>query len=177
MMSLTTIHKFLSVALAAGALLLGADFGTAQAGKDTKVYTGDMCRPLLSSANVSYEADGSIVNRSKQASVTVLCPIIRDTTTNRNGLSHAVVWFDGHHKAKYFSCKVQSRRRLDNRLDQEVHKTGRINYFGTMTINMRGLGKSHRSTFYTLHCKIPPILKGSPPSRLLNYSVEEGDAD
>ena len=46
MLTVSTIHTFFSltvVTVAAGALLVGAGLGTAQAGADIKIYPGTMC--------------------------------------------------------------------------------------------------------------------------------------
>ena len=181
MKTVSTTHTFFSLtlaAVAAGALLLGADLGTAQAVTDAKNYPGAMCRPAAHnhSPHVSYERNGSIANRNENFSVEVLCPIVRDSFRGY-GLSYVVARFGGPHKPTSFSCSLYVRRSLDNTVQKEKNKTAKRNqYTGTMISSIRGL-RTDRSAFYMLTCWLPTKRKGYPPPMLHSYTVQEATED
>ena len=201
MNTFTTTHKFLAVTVAAGALLVGAGLATAQAETDVKIYPGTMCesykvtkapgqkkkrsltkrgsvlsRSSSAGAPVSYSIDGSIANRNEDVVSTVRCPIIRDTTTNKDGLKSVRISYVDRHDARNPLCFVFSRSLKDNKVSHRIYgKSKRNKGYGEIVI--KGLSKSHDSLLYSLYCAIPPQLRGQPPSKLLNYEVEEGDKD
>ena len=184
MMSVTTIHKFLSIAVASGALLVGASLGTAHAEitLDNKNYPGTMCRPASypssnHSTHVSYERNGSIANQSEQASLTVLCPIIRDMTNGRNGLSSVAASFGGPHEPTSFRCSLYVRRGLNNRIEESTTKRGIRNWFGTTVVSFTGPKWVNFSTLYMLNCVLPKKRKGYPPPMLHSYTVRERTED
>ena len=172
--TLSNANKFLTITVAAGALLVGAGLGTAQAVTDAKNYPGAMCRPLSSSssAHVSYERNGSIANRSEQFRVEVLCPVIRDRPRG-DGLSYVVASFGGPHEPRFFGCSLYVRRPLDNKFQELTTMTAKRNaYTGTMISSIRGM-RTDVSNFYMLNCWLPAKRKGTPPPMLHSYSVHE----
>ncbi len=170
--STTTTRKSVSLVVAASALLLGLNIGTVYAGDDAKLYPGTMCRPSLGLNNyaphVHYNGDGSISNTSEGFNVTVDCPIVRDNTTNKDGLKHVQVYYDDQNSFNNFSCTVHSRWKWGN----TIHKTTRgtvSKNFGIGYVYMFGPDSSRGpNTFYTMTCVIPRKVAGKPKSRLLN---------
>lgn len=49
---------------------------------DTKVFPGTMCRQLGAASTVYYDGNGRVLNPST-SSVTVICPIVRDASTEK----------------------------------------------------------------------------------------------
>ena len=178
MNTFTTTHNFLAVTVAAAALLVGAGLATAQAAEDRKYYPGSLCRHVSTGTYVSYGDDDSIVNRSEQFSLKVVCPIIRDTYRNKDGLESIRIRYYDNHNRQNLTCEGFARKRSGNRVVKEVS--------GYSTKHM-GLGEyviegpnphfGWVGIYYTLSCSIPPKLKGKLPSKLLNYAVTEGDED
>ncbi len=176
----TTTRKYFSLVLAAGALLLGLNVGTVYAGDDAKLYPGTMCRPSLGLNNyaphVHYNGDGSISNTSEGFSVTVDCPIVRDNTTNKDGLKSVVLYYDDQNPYENLKCRVYSRWIWGNTIHQsKSSKT--IKNLGISYAYVHGLDSSRGpNTFYTMSCVIPRKVAGRNKFRLLNYKVTEGDS-
>ena len=127
-----------------------------------------------------YQQDASISNISKDLVTTVRCPIIRDMTTNGNGLRYVSVNYVDQHDRLDPLCFVVSRSLKDNKISNRSYgKSRRIqrNYWRSVIEGPKN--SSHDSMFYTLYCAIPPKRGTYPPelvrSRLLNYEVAEGD--
>ena len=238
MKTFTTTHKFLTTTLIAGALLVGAGLGTAQADMDVKVYPGTMCdlystnkapnnrtnadkntkragtkkraftkragtrkraftkragtrkraftkraetkkraftETGSSASPVLYEHDGSISNWKNDVVATVRCPIIRDTTTNSDGLYSVVVSYADNHDRIDPLCYVFSRSLKDNTISRRTYGTIQKRKLEYGASRIAGPNTSDASMFYTLYCAIPPQQGKSPFSRLLNYKVVEGD--
>ena len=182
MKTVSTTHTFFSLTLAtvaAGALLVGVGLGTAQAGEDRKYYPGAMCRPLSSGGQVSYGDDDSIINRSERAPLKVLCPIIRDTTDNIDGLESIRIRYYDNHRHQNIACSGHIWRGDSKFVKGRVGNKTRSMGLGEYVIDGPTYPPKDRSfsNYYTVSCSIPPKLKGKLPSKLLNYSVTEGDAD
>ena len=182
MLTVSTTHTFFSLTLAtvaAGALLVGAGLGTAQAAEDRKYYPGAMCRPLSSGVQVSYGDDDSIINRSEQAPLKVVCPIIRDTTDNRDGLESIRIRYYDNHNRQNIGCRSDIWRGDSKFVKGQVGKRTRTMGLGEYVINGPTDPPKDRSfsNYYTVSCSIPPKLKGKLPSKLLNFAVTEGDED
>ena len=181
MLTVSTTHRFFSLTLAtvaAGAFLVGAGLGTAHAGEDRKYYPGAMCRSLSSSSQMHYGDDDSIMNRSEQFRLKVLCPIIRDTTDNHDGLeSIRIKYYDNHHRQD-IDCRGDIWRGDSKFLKgQKGNGTRAMGLGESIVRRIRPPQDRVFGQYYTVECSIPPKLKGKLPSKLLNYSVTEGDED
>ena len=106
--------------------------------------------------------------------MTVRCPIIRDTTTNRDGLYSVVVSYVDHHDRLDPLCYVFSRSLKDNKISRRSYGTTQKRQRNSGASFIAGPNRSNDSMFYTLYCAIPPQ-QGRSPSKLLNYKVAEGD--
>ena len=174
--TLSNANKFLTIAVAAGALLVGAGLGTDHAlaiPSDAKNYPGTMCRPASLNARVSYERNGSIANRSEQRQVEVLCPIIRDRVSGFDGFGQVYVSFGGPHESESFRCSLYERQTLDNKVQKKITDTGFRNGYGTMAISIGRWAQVPRTSFYMLNCWLPAKHKGLPPPMLHSYQVLE----
>jgi hypothetical protein len=58
---------------------------------DTKVFPATMCRQIGSTSTVYYDGHGRVLNPSTTASVTVICPIVRDASHDKWASVHVVV--------------------------------------------------------------------------------------
>lgn len=162
------------------AFIAAFNSGSIQAGEDGKIYSGNMCRPTGSPVGgyapyVHYNTDGSISNTSEQFSVTVDCPIVRDNMSNKDGLKSVILYYDDQNPYYNFFCTVHSRWKWGNHIVKSQNGTI-INNFGISYLHVLGVDISRgANTFYTMRCVIPRKYPGKPNSRLLNYTVTEGD--
>ena len=182
MLTVSTTHTFFSLTLAtvaASAFLVGVGSGTAHAAEDRKYYPGAICRLASpsSSTQVYYGDDDSIYNRSERFPLKVVCPIIRDTIDNSDGLESIRIRYYDNHNRQNFVCGGQIYRGDSKFVKGRGGNLTKSMGFGEYIIDGPTDPPTQRSSsnYYTVRCSIPPKLKGKLPSKLLNYAVTEGD--
>ena len=174
----TSTMKAVSMIVLAGGVFLGGMTDAAQAG-DKKIYSAAYCKPQQGKQAGKYARySGNIWNYDRRQALIVECPVIRDNTTNRNGL-----------KAWGFAARnSKSAHRLTCTMISKDYKTGKVlaskrtqisasSKPATRPVNVSSGPKKSLSkgmSYYVLNCSIPPVnAKNNRASFLASYYVDE----
>ena len=171
----TDIGSHWSILFISGALILVGMMGNAWAG-DKKIYNATLCMPKYQKNIVRY-ANGSIYNFDTRKNVEIVCPVIRDNTTNSNGVK---AWgFVGRNmlaNSLIFRCSLFSSDPLNMVAVDRHGGILKFNQGKRAFIDITyGPKKSLRGAIsdYYLSCIIPKWERGKKPSSLASYYVEE----
>ena len=158
---------------------------TGEAFADIKRYGGSNCKPI-NLAKYSTQPwtppehrywGGRILNYSS-TTLTVVCPVVRDNTTNTNGVRHWALTAKNNQSAKLV-CELSSK---DSRTGVKL-AVGflRIPYNASSSYgreyggggSLPKVSKSRGGSFYELICWIPPYSNSLGASYIQSYSVSE----
>jgi hypothetical protein len=91
-MKMMKSHVKLFAASSISILAMNASFAPAAFAGDSKIYPGAACQPEFGSRASDLNSFGSFIqNKNTSTSMTVTCPIVRDNTTNSNGIAQVTV--------------------------------------------------------------------------------------
>lgn len=148
--------------------------GGPAAALDGKTLPGSACEPLNQSAPYAEDIFGGIFNPSTTQTLTVNCPVVRDTIggNSSNGIDVAVVKvFDQNLlTSRDVSCNLTSRSSTGQVVEVNFRSTtGASSSVQTLTFTDLA---SQSGGFYNLSCSIPPK-NGTAQSGIIMYEVDE----
>jgi hypothetical protein len=145
---------------------------------DAKVFPGAKCRQLGTSSTVRYDNNGRVLNPSTTSLVTVICPIVRDASTER-WLAIDVVVGD-RSSQNDVSCTAISAQKdgLYGGFNPETQKSIGFNpeWWKVQTLHFGSQSQERDYGTYFLSCTIPPRYSdatGSYESGIYSYSLHE----
>lgn len=137
---------------------------------DSKIYPGAACQPEFGSRAADLNSFGSFIeNKSTSTSMTVTCPIVRDNTTNSNGIAQVTVRI----QTLRGESSVGSRCELRSFDDKGgAFTTDSASIFGragfhTLTLQDVDISQAHAG-HYALKCSLSQRF-----TRLIEYRVNE----
>lgn len=161
---------------------------TPAAAGDTKYFNGTFCRVSTPFGAVSiesfadYNLDGSVANTHVAQTMSLVCPIVRDNTTNTDGWDSVEIgYFDKNTQvlpAQFIRCTAFSASFLDGSFNWNPSGDS-VDTMGTSWAknNMVFLdpgSASFNGGYYYIRCTVPPLQdSGAPPSGIAYYRVEE----
>jgi len=151
--------------LLAVAAIACATFGTsAYAGQDSKILAGNACQfaDVTTIVNPSFAFDSGRILNTADIPVSVICPVVRDNTTNTDGTLAVQVRVNGGNDQDVL-CTVTSRDRFAKFLRDDFGVGGKD---GPQTITL-DVNTSVASGAYELTCLLPP--RGA----VLTYQITE----
>lgn len=132
---------------------------------DNKAYPGSACVAWGTSTDIQAELYSEVVNNSTTDDNSVICPIVRDNTTNSTGTGTAWVYvYRDASATSSLSCFLYSAVGSSGALSDSDSA------FTTGTGNIRldlALGTSAAPGPYTIRCILPPL------SKIYSYLVPE----
>jgi len=131
---------------------------------DSKIHPGSMCKAYFGSDESSLRKGLGSVKNTTTSAVWVTCPIVRDNTTNTNGLSQAYIRIGRSSTATAdFWCTLDSRNTVGT---QSFFATN--SYSGTSTTSMSfNLSGSTNRGHYEILCRLPR------DSNIFSYRIDE----
>jgi hypothetical protein len=137
---------------------------------DSKIYPGAACQPERGARVSDLNASGSFIeNQNRSSSMRVICPIVRDNTTNSNGIAQVTVRI----QTLRGESSVGSRCELRSFDDKGgAFETDSASVFGragfhTLTLQDVDVSQAHAG-HYALSCSLSPRF-----TRLIEYRVNE----
>lgn len=151
------------------------------AADNAKYFNGAFCRVAFGyegsnmAASLDYAPNGTVANLSATSSMTLVCPIVRDNTTNIDGWESVEVGYFDKHTADAISCSAQARR-FDGTTEWDEGglsvDTG-VGWDKTNMIFDDPTNDSANGGYYYVKCILPPKQGASPPSGIAWYRIEE----
>lgn len=162
---------------------LASGIAAPAAASDSKYFNGAFCRVAFAfnGSNmadvVDYSTNGSVANRSTNQPMTLVCPIVRDNTSNTDGWDSIEVGYFDKHSGDAISCTAFSRTFSGGMgWDQgglSVDTLG-SSWAKTNMIFNDGSGFSSNGGFYFIRCILPPLQGGgADPSAIAYYRIQE----
>ena len=154
------------------AILLGGLSVTSAQADDSKLYPGSYCK-----ARGSYSIDdmtsgtGAISNTSFSSSVTVNCPIIRDSMASDTGIRRVRIWFRNNNTEKKINCRVETHHRTGALVKRVVGSTALGARQGSLLIQYGGDAGVDRH--YILACTLPPTVENFRFPSIDAFQVDE----
>lgn len=154
----------LPIAAAVAALGLTVWAQPAEAG-DNKAYPGSACVAWGTSTDIQAELYSEVVNNSTTDDNSVICPIVRDNTTNSTGTGTAWVYvYRDASATSSLSCNLYSANASTGGLAfSDFNSTTGT---GNIRLDLQ-LSNSATAGPYTLRCILPPL------SKIYSYLVPE----
>lgn len=145
-------------------LALASTWSGITAAADHKVHSGAMCQPLHGSqiADFRFTLSG-IYNQNQTSSRNVTCPIVRDVTTNIDGVTVRVRVDRSDTTNRALTCRLYSRNFPGNGYYQDSDSTS-VDGDDELVLM---LDDSYSGNDYTMYCTLPAR------SLVVNYVVEE----
>lgn len=144
---------------------------------DSKHYSGSICRDATPNEYINgttYDDMGYVANKRSDRNLTVVCPLIRDNTNNRLGISGIGVYFTDSHPFENIDCEVTSRRMNGDYYSGSNHMVSKDVSSGALwlgaPIRLRG-----QNYFFDLTCTIPPKSESGDLSVIKSIVVTEFD--
>lgn len=162
--------KLVCKTLALPALTL---FGTSAMAvvNDAKTLPGSTCQPISNTAAFAKDGIGRISNPSATASLTVDCPVVRDTmaANGTDGVDVGFIRVEDNHSAQNISCTLFSENKLNNGLTDVIGDSSVGE--GVQQLDYLDLASSFEG-YYHYFCTIPPT-EGGVRSNIKEYYVGE----
>ncbi|MBD0345040.1 MAG: hypothetical protein ICV63_09515 [Coleofasciculus sp. Co-bin14] len=133
---------------------------------DRKTYPGNLCQPgpFATASTISYGLDGSVENTAS-GSIYVVCPVVRDNTTNTTGLKQIQVQINKPSSTgTYCSFYSKSADGVNTFFNEKWNFEGSGNRIISLNVQ-----KSYASGYYFIACILPPKAK------VVSYIVNEAD--
>lgn len=137
---------------------------------DSKIYPGAACQPEFGSrASDLNSFSGFIVNKNTSNSMSVTCPIVRDNTTNSNGIAQVTVRIQNLRGESRIGsrCELRSLNNQGVALDVDSASVFGRTGFHTLTLKDVDVSQAHAGS-YVLECSLAPRF-----TRLIEYRVNE----
>lgn len=157
---------YVSTFLAASALTLAAQ--PAAAG-DSKIYPAADCQPEFGSRAPDLQSFGGFIRNVGSSSMTVTCPIVRDNTTNSNGIAQVSVRIQTLRSESTVGsrCTLESYNDQGQLLDIESKSIFGAAGFHTLVFQDVDFSQAHAG-HYALKCSLSPTF-----TRIVEYRVNE----
>lgn len=144
---------------------------------DRKSYPASLCSSASNS--LAFQQKGHIENASAASTITVVCPILRDTVASDLSIVAFRVWmFDGHAGANQnVSCTIHSREEDGDVVDSETKVTSGSS--GAILVYHYAVPiDSEVSGIYLMSCSIPPDSNAAGAggrSGVISYVIDEDE--
>jgi hypothetical protein len=141
---------------------------TTVASADSKNYPGSGCAPDDGNPSTFIRYAGGLWNADGTNELGVSCPIVRDNTTNTNGLNTSIVWV--YNTGGTLSCTVSS-----------ISEYGQVKSYNTQSTTAVGnvklvfpplLSSTNTGGTYTIWCSLPKSV-GYTYARIYAYQINE----
>jgi hypothetical protein len=129
--------------------------GAARA-NDDKTFGPSLCRPLLNGdiyGNPSYVVSPNAFMLPNGTSLGVVCPIVRDNTTNTGGISSAAIWVNNQ-AGQVTSCSFYSVGQKGETITW-ASKERTAEGTGAITFNNANIPRSQAKGTYSFYCGLP----------------------
>lgn len=137
---------------------------------DSKIYPGAACQPERGARAADLNSlSGFIENKAFTGSMRVTCPIVRDNTTNSNGIAQVTVRIQNLRGESTIGSRCELRSFNDNggALDVDTAFVFGQTGFHTLTLRDVDVSQAHAGS-YVLSCSLAPRF-----TRLIEYRVNE----
>lgn len=151
-------------------LAASASFAPTAFAGDSKIYPGAACQPTQGSRVSDLDSlSGFIVNKNTSKSMRVTCPIVRDVTTNSNGIAQVTVRIQNLRGESTVGsrCELRSFNDQGGALDVDSEAVFGRTGFHTLTLQDVDVSQAHAGS-YVLSCSLAPRF-----TRLIEYRVNE----
>lgn len=155
--------------------MVGSLMGLAVAGSialatDDKTYAGAACVKEGTAGVLEADLYGRAFNRSSTATLTVICPVVRDDTGGAFDGGRATV-IDQHY-SQNVTCSLVNYSEWGPGWNGYISRTTSGSSPSPMVLNFSGANNIDSNAYYAMRCVIPPTYSGNA-SGVWAYKVME----
>lgn len=151
-------------------LAMTASFAPTAFAGDSKIYPGAACQPEFGSRASDLNSFGSFIeNKNTSLTMSVTCPIVRDNTTNSNGIAQVTVRIQTLRDESNVGSRCELRSFDDKGGAFAVDSASIFGRAGFHTLTLKDVDVSQaHAGHYALNCSLSQRF-----TRLIEYRVNE----